>query len=235
MNILTKEEALARFKNAMSTGSLSLLVGAGISKIPPSSTPLGNEIKDQLIELITADIRLRHHRSRIFDSKYYIQQIPELIFQPIYENIKEKIFTIYSTLSTTRFNDIHAYIASLSIQVGVPIYTTNFDELIEIAAGEKINIHHLHGKISKPESMVIRIYQIGRGVSKKDLCKFKEANKGRTLVVLGYSGNDKDIIHLLNNTDFKEIILLAKTIDDEWLIANLSRLKTRFLIFTRKI
>jgi len=229
---ISKSEALKALQSAGTSGQLVFLTGAGISKIPPANLPLGNEIKDQLIEFITASTELKDYREKILASDRYKQLIPELLFQAIYESIGDKIFSVYGRLNSNRYNRIHQLLAYYVKNFRAIVYTTNFDELVEKSSDSKIKIDHLHGSIRNPESMVIRIYQVGRGIPAKIFKSFQIENNSKTLFVVGYSGNDKDVIALLNNTRFKAIYWLMRDFDDQWTLKNLIRIKSdRLFVF----
>lgn len=234
MEIISVKDASRFIKEEANKKNISFLIGAGVSKVLPSSLPLGNDIKDSLIRLITAKKELNKHRKIIFRSKKYKRLIPELIFQPLYETLERKIYQAFDILNTNSFNHLHECIAWIYLHKGSNIYTTNFDVLIEQSSSKKIEVNHLHGAINRPDEMVIRIYQVGRGIPKGIATKFKKDNNGKVLVVLGYSGNDKDIISLINNTKFKFVLWLVRGLDDKWALGNITKLdkqQTRVFAF----
>ena len=221
---ISSKQAETIIRNEANDGNLCFITGAGISKIPPANLPLGNELKDRLIDLITEGKKARKYRNKILLHPKYQDAIPELIFQPIYECIGSKIYQVFDILKYGHFNHIHKKLGWYSKIKKAGIYTTNFDMLIEHASTFPVDVQHLHGSIDKPEEMIIRIYQVGRGISKNLTNRFKKKNNGKVLVVLGYSGNDPDIMTLINNTSFKSIIWLVRDFNNKRGLSNLKKL-----------
>ena len=80
---------------------------------------------------------------------------------------------------------------------GMPIVTTNQDELIEDAAiklGAAVDVTHLHGLASRPRSIVTMLSQYVDGLSSPIAQQLRDRITGCHLVVLGYSGRDLDIM-----------------------------------------
>jgi tetratricopeptide (TPR) repeat protein len=80
---------------------------------------------------------------------------------------------------------------------GMPIVTTNQDELIEDAAiklGVAVDVMHLHGLASRPQSIVTMLSQYVDGLSSPIAQQLRDRITGCHLVVLGYSGRDLDIM-----------------------------------------
>jgi tetratricopeptide (TPR) repeat protein len=223
MKIVSAKSASVDLISEAKKTNLTFLVGAGISKIQPSNLPLGNDIKDYLISLITRDPILRPHQTKILSSDKYRKLIPELIFQPLFEILESKMYTAFDILNTDEFNYVHEVLSWMNYNKSAQLFTTNFDMLIEKSISHSIYVEHLHGALSQPDEMVIRIYQVGRGISRSLGNKFKSSNRGRTLFVLGYSGNDKDVVTLLNQTDFREIYWLVRDAKDDWTRSNIKK------------
>jgi tetratricopeptide (TPR) repeat protein len=80
---------------------------------------------------------------------------------------------------------------------GMPIVTTNQDELIEDAAiklGATVDVMHLHGLASRPQSIVTMLSQYVDGLSSPIAQQLQDRITACHLVVLGYSGRDLDIM-----------------------------------------
>ena len=80
---------------------------------------------------------------------------------------------------------------------GTPIVTTNQDELIEDAAirlGVAVDVTHLHGLASRPQSIVTMLSQYVDGLPPSTAQELQDRLTGRHLIVLGYSGRDLDIM-----------------------------------------
>jgi len=224
MKQITTTAAFRHLIAAAQKGNLTFLAGAGISKIPPSNLPLGNDIKDYLISLITANSALTSHRDNILYSPKYKKLIPELIFQPLYETLEAKMYAAFDILDSDAYNHVHEVLAWLEVHKNARLYTTNFDLLIEKSSRATVDVEHLHGALNEPDEMTIRIYQVGRGIQRKMATQFQSTNKGRTLFVIGYSGNDKDVVTLLNQTAFQQIYWLMRDATDDWTLSNIKKL-----------
>jgi hypothetical protein len=84
----------------------------------------------------------------------------------------------------------------------VPIVSTNQDELVEDAArrlGVTVDVLHLHGRASKPASIVTMLSQYIDGLPKDTARQLRVRIAGSQLVVLGYSGRDLDVMPFLYN------------------------------------
>ncbi len=224
MKIISSKSAKEIITKEANKKSLVFFVGAGVSKILPSNLPLGNEIKNSIIKLILRDKELAIYKSRILNSTKFKRAIPELVFQPLYETLEDKIFQAFEILNSNNFNHIHESLAWFNINKKCSIYTTNFDMLIENSPNTNVTVEHLHGAINKPNEMTTRIYQVGRGIPRREINKFKKINDSKILCVIGYSGNDKDIAALINGTKFNTILWLVKDLKDEWTINNINRI-----------
>jgi tetratricopeptide (TPR) repeat protein len=87
---------------------------------------------------------------------------------------------------------------------GCPIVTTNQDELIELAAselGRAADVLHLHGLASDPDSIVTTLSKYVEGLSETTERDFRLQVSGRHLIVVGYSGRDRDVMPILHSAD----------------------------------
>jgi len=83
---------------------------------------------------------------------------------------------------------------------GMPVLTTNQDELIERAAvmlGVSVNVLHLHGRTSQPGSIVTMLSQYVNGMPAGLARETKHHVTGKNLLVVGYSGRDLDVMPYL--------------------------------------
>ena len=182
---------LARFASLLETelrrGRVTFLIGAGVSMQPPSLLPSGPALRDLVVESICGEPLKREWRALRLHPRY-VTKVPEIVFQQIYDCITGKLFPFFDVLTAADPNPLHHLLATS----GAKLTTTNFDMLLE-AVDPSLDVLHLHGELSSPAVMVVRITQVGRGLDAALQRQFSAAVRNRTLCVVGYSGNDHDI------------------------------------------
>lgn len=200
---LLRREALA--------GRLALFCGAGISVAPPSSLPAARALMRRAIIHFTGD-----HAALLADHGLR----PEVLFGLIERHAPDALMTfLHRQLTAGRPNANHLFAAWL-LRHGNPVITTNFDTLIEdsrppvprliesdqMMAGSAA-LFKIHGSIDRPESLVATMDQVGRGLKPWQVARLKACTKGRTLLVLGYSGLDQiDIMPVLAECKYRRVI-----------------------------
>ncbi len=88
------------------------------------------------------------------------------------------------------------------------ILTTNQDLLIEAAAATldlPSNVLHLHGRCDRPTTIITLISQYVAGLPEPLSRQFKQKLEERHVLVLGYSGRDRDIMPLIEHSSAKHI------------------------------
>lgn len=218
-NVLDKIEFDIKDSNCI------LFLGAGISTIFPSNLPNGSELKDFLLDCLFDTKNFKKYSNLIKNNDKYKYIVPEVLFQDIYEILNENIFKIYSILENSKSNHIHKTISYFSNYFGVKLFTTNFDSLIDVLLTDENAITHLHGSLLEKENLSILIKRIIRGIENKYKLEFEHALKGKNLYVLGYSGNDKDIMDLIRTSKPEKIFWMMRDIKDSWVLNNLLDIK----------
>jgi tetratricopeptide (TPR) repeat protein len=208
-------------------GQSNLFVGAGVSMQPPCNLPSGMDLKNLIISHLSPPQERKFILRTIKNLESYNLIVPEIIFQRAYEVIGEKLLPFFDILKHAPSNNGHFILAKFIEKNNCKLFTTNFDELIEKYTAEKKSIVHLHGQLNNIANMIIRINQVGKGLNSYLQKQFKEDNARKSLIVLGYSGNDKDIIDIFNSTDFNSIFWVAKNANEERLRKNLSQIKNQ--------
>ena len=112
---------------------VAFFVGTGISFDPPSMLPgwtyvaegairslCSKNLKDEQEELVTRSKKLR----------------PEVLLGIMYEIIGDETMGCLDVLKSNKFNTNHVFLASAILDYNIPVITTNYDELIELAAKE---------------------------------------------------------------------------------------------------
>ncbi|RSD16344.1 hypothetical protein EIY87_22080 [Amycolatopsis eburnea] len=102
---------------------------------------------------------------------------------------------VYSVLKGAKPTRPH----NILVRLGVPIVTTNQDELIELAtpANHVVDVLHLHGQASDLDSVMTMLSQYVEGLPQPIADAFAALVTGRHVVVYGYSGRDRDIMPFL--------------------------------------
>lgn len=202
-------------RSALQAGRLTFLVGAGVSMLPPSNLPSGAALKDFAVRTLCACDPLRPRWRKIARNDRYKRITPEILFQRFYACLGEATFLrFFDTLRQARPNSAHRKLAELAAKKVAHTLTTNFDLLIESRPAARSAITHLHGALDRPETMVTRINQVGRGLEGKLQKTVAQQISGKVLCVLGYSGADNDIWTAVQASRIARILWLVRKIGD---------------------
>lgn len=221
---------LKQFLDDIRNNKAVLLVGAGVSMPPPSELPSGIRLKEIILENLFDHKPLSTYYKKIAGTEKYKNIIPEVLFSNLFFIIREKTFIPFQVLRLSVPNYIHQSISFLVSTFNVSVFTTNFDLLLNGNIGEGDNIFHLHGDLNNPETMTILLSQIGQRAKPLNHKEFKRISKQKNLYVFGYSGNDKDITDLINDTDIAAIYWMLRSNKDCWAKRNLEFLRADRLI-----
>lgn len=202
---------VADLQQEMRRGRVTFLVGAGVSMQTPSLLPSGPDLRDLVVENICG-VEFRREWLALHRHSRYITKIPEIVFQQIYDCITAKLYPFFDVLKTAEPNSLHSFLAA-SCSLGAKLATTNFDLLLEAAAPGTAALH-LHGDVGTPTVMAVRITQVGRGLHDSLQNEFARIVRGRTLCVLGYSGNDHDIAIACRLARPRKLMWLARNAAD---------------------
>lgn len=200
------------------------LVGAGISMLRPCKLPSGSELKNLAVTTLFSKKELETYLLRLKKLSKYEEVVPEIIFQRIFESVKDKLLPFFNILKVANPNRAHKTLACLSDKNNLRIFTTNFDTFIDDFLKNKEQIIHLHGSLNDLSQMMIRINQVGRGIEASLRMLLISLTNEKTLYVLGYSGNDKDIIDAINSCNFKKIIWSVRNMDNKRVLKNISQI-----------
>ena len=200
------------------------LVGAGISMLRPCKLPSGSELKNLTVTTLFSKKELEPYHLRLKTLSKYEEVVPEIIFQRIFESVKNKLLPFFNILKVANPNRAHKTLACLSDTNNLRIFTTNFDTFIDYFLKNKEQIIHLHGSLNDLSQMIIRIKQVGRGIEASLRRLLISLTKEKTLYVLGYLGNDKDIIDAINGCNFKKIIWFVRNRGNKKVLKNISQI-----------
>jgi tetratricopeptide (TPR) repeat protein len=218
---------------------VAFFVGTGISFDPPSMLPswtyvaegaikslYSKNLKDEQEELVTRSKKLR----------------PEVLLGIMYEIIGDKAIKCLDILKSNKFNTNHVFLASAILDHNIPVITTNYDELIELAA-ERIfkrriqevyydedgfnrwlnsdekpaSLIKLHGTISNKQSIQAVLSQVAAGPSETIIKLLKYLFENYSIIFWGYSlTDDFDIVPALRNVCPEEIVWLRHKEEKEF-------------------
>jgi tetratricopeptide (TPR) repeat protein len=204
-----------------------MLSGAGTSMVGCTRLPSGPDLLRRALEMLVTDARLVDQRDRVLEDEGISTLVPELVFQRFHDILHDLPSALYDPFRRARHNGVHALLADLASS-GAFIATSNFDLGIERAADEKsLRLPdglplHLHGRADDPESLVHTIRAVGRGLTTEIGAYFHTGLVDRHLVVLGYSGNDHEIMEAIVKARPREITWLVRARDD-WALTNIER------------
>lgn len=186
----------------------TVLCGAGISRLAPSSLPDGAALARRLVELVLdgpvvfADAAFEQVFAALQPRPDGEQDLRlELLFELFAHELDPKVLVeVFQLLEGARPNGNHF---SLLLCGAAHILTVNQDVLFEQAARDLGRpdpdgcVIHLHGRCDQPSTIVTLISQYLAGLPPDLAERLRVAVEDRPVVVLGYSGRDRDIMPAL--------------------------------------
>ena len=199
------------------------LIGAGVSRNPPTCLPVVSEILHTLVEelALRCGISLDCGTAGAVCRRVRWEVATHLLLRALggSSDAVEKLYV--ALFSTAQTNSIHEALAQ-QLRHGCTLVTTNFDRCIEVAAesshiGHKVliprtraklsgngeaRILKVHGCLSQPRTIIASVEQAGAGLAGKGkvIDSFVEAVRSNSLVMIGYGGRDDfDINPILLN------------------------------------
>jgi hypothetical protein len=221
-------------------GDLALLLGSGISQFTPSHVPAGTKISGRFREEILARLPPQE-RVRV---SYLTHKIPfEALMARLTELNAIVARDVVLTLTmVTEPNGLHCQVADLLGQSArkrkdLTIVTTNYDMGVTEALRDVIwpsnisqpnlvmhpqdvtrdkhqhTIFHIHGATDDPETFVLD-YNTEFQLESWKKRYLHERLRGKTLLVLGFSGYDLDVSEALATVGLKRLIWVHATRDE---------------------
>lgn len=207
-----RDELIAKLARYCLEGRLCFLTGAGIDMGRRSYVPGWNEILSSLLESIG--------RGASVENINYIDAYRDLLLNEV---ILQKIDNILSLATgndeagevirictdTNEYSPIHRFLAWCIDEFGNSVLTTNYNLLIEYAAGELVEkkgaalknldrLVKLHGSLDYIKNMRYKIDSVYAPLSKNIVEKAAPLLENHLLLVAGYRGADEfDIIPLI--------------------------------------
>jgi len=213
----TKEAQFHRVL-AESIGKIECIVsGAGVSFL--SKCPSGDQLKGFVWDMLTDSFqdepvirqRLKDARNKIVDSSYFrMEQLVHLMYMNDESNKKRYHYAFhyaYQVLACGyRPNRNHWYITHAeNVQ---ELLTLNMDDLIEKAqeTGDDRRVVHLHGVATDPKNIKTTPDEYFQELPER--ASFQQAVEGKTVLVVGYSGRDVDVMPLFEDYHPRKLIWL---------------------------
>lgn len=207
------------------------LLGAGISMVKPTSLPSGKQMKEIVFETLITYPKFKKDKANLKKNVNYNKIIPEVLFSEIYSIIGNNIFCCFNILRNGNSNSLHRLFAVLINKFNSTILTTNFDLFIDELLLPKKEIYHLHGHLNDIENIYILLGRIGRGINFKFKVNLEKQIQSKNIYILGYSGNDKDILELLSTCTISNIYWLVMKGEEDIVISNAKVLKNKNISF----
>ncbi len=201
---MDSEQLTTEVAKELREGQVAFLVGAGISAERQSRIPLWGELVSSLLRVIAGE------EGR--DEVQYAKPLMGLLFNEVIFHQMTQIIGLDKTaealkacMNTNSYGSIHKFLAWAMKEFKNPVLTTNYDELIEEAAGwrqndtnESNNLLKLHGTLSNVEKARFTINQIFAPLEDNLKERTINALNDRIVIVAGYQGLDEfDVIPLL--------------------------------------
>lgn len=207
-------EALASPKSSELLSEVAILVGAGVSMVGPTRLPSGPEMLRSSIRNLVNDRRIVGARDAALSRPGVAQLVPELMFQRISDILGALPAELYAPFGLARPNGVHFALAAASSR-GASIATTNYDLAIEAALGrDERPPLHLHGSVADVATIVHTIRAIGRGLPDSIGAAFTAMLNGRRVAIVGYSGNDREVMDALVAARPSSVTWLVRSSDD---------------------
>lgn len=186
----------------------TILIGAGLSL--DSGLPDGAALVEQAFDLVANSAPILLNDSELLELRRAIGDLRlEILLERLVTEIpKDFLFRMFDSLRNARPNFNHLAVIALKPR---SIVTTNQDLLLESAAeflGLRCSVIHLHGRCDNKQSIITTISQYLVGLRSSVAAQFRESLDGKDVVVLGYSGRDRDVMPLLGEGTMKSITWL---------------------------
>lgn len=171
--------------------------------IPPTHLPSGNALRDLCVRVASKGTAPNYVLAKLMASEAYKLLLPELVLQDVATVSPRIVDSMVSRLfREAQPNPVHQAIASEFPEV----FTTNFDLCLEAAGCS--SVHHLHGSIEQPGTLQNRLFRLGKTAEVEALA-FRRRIEKKTLLILGYSFRDDDIIRLIEKAEPRQIIYIS--------------------------
>ncbi len=175
----------------------AIFAGAGISTLPPSNLRSGDQLVELLFSLLSNSRDVLMPKSAVESLATRLRSLRlELVLEILARHIEPALLVqIFGLLRDARPNFNHLALLRLRPKA---ILTSNQDLLFERGASllgvTCENVYHLHGRCDEPDSIVALISQYVGGLSELACQLVQSCVADTDLIVMGYSGRDRDIM-----------------------------------------
>lgn len=186
-------------------------MGAGASLFGPTSLPSGTELLESAIRLFVSSSKLQDLLDELLRHESFPRLVPEALLQRFGDIRSADIPEgFYAPFRDALPNGLHGWVAAAE-QSGCTVLTTNFDLCLERVG---VSALHLHGRADDPATLIHTIVRVGKGIEKPVATAATAMAKERPLTVIGYSGNDDDVLALLTEVGALRIDWLVRDNED---------------------
>jgi len=202
-------------------GHLTVFAGAFVSSQPPSCLPTAADLKwgwanalwGAAFPALSALPAAGQLLKTLEGSR--LAQIPlELMADELLGRTHLTAGELLSFMAHASSNLNHTVLAEMLDTNMARVVTTNFDELIEacrLTPGDSSGLAKLHGTLSSPAQLAVRMSQIGRGiVSQRLRSMVNNELRHRDIVFVGYSGSDLDLGPMLNSVEASSVLWIVR-------------------------
>jgi uncharacterized membrane protein YidH (DUF202 family) len=179
----------------------TILTGAGISIPSPSVLPDGNALASIAWRLVNFELgALDERQVQAVTDRFWGEndglRLEQLIDVMTFGIDLKVLVSAYDAVADAKHNYIHLRLVELA---AASLFTVNMDSLLEDACkalGANQSLTHLHGIHSDHDSIVTTISQYLQDLPPHLHQQLREAITGKRVLVVGYSGRDRDIMPL---------------------------------------
>lgn len=200
--------------SAENLNNCRFFVGAGASF--DSGLPSGGDFSDRVFDLLLHTSATALNLNNIARLRNIVRQPQQLRLEIFLEILTLEIsastvFKPFELLLSAKPNFNHLAVASLSSGA---VITTNQDLLLEKAASllrSRRRIIHLHGRCDALGTIITIISQYLGGLDRRVRRPFRDEVAGKDVIVLGYSGRDRDVMQALIDAKPRSVRWLLHT------------------------
>ncbi len=207
----------------MDASEIFVFAGAGLSRPAPTGLPVFWQIRDALLRAVglpeyTEPRDTAGARTPTAKESLAAGLLPEPFLEAMATAPTDTADWMRKVLHVEQVNVGHRCVAEL-LDGGSAVWTVNFDEGIEAAAGRKLRVCALEGDpaapadIYKPHGtlsgrMLFQASEVLAGLPERWLQALRAATAGKTVLLVGYSGNDLDFHPVWDDVllDAKQVI-----------------------------
>lgn len=176
-----------------------VLTGAGISIPQPSDLPSGDALTRMVWSWLYRSIDGPPDIGRRAEERIGTRRVGaeaglrlEQLMEVAHRHVDiDQLVKVYRVMKAAPPGFTHLALA----ETGLPVLTVNMDRLLTVAGVQSVT--HLHGRYDRPNSIKTTITQYSDGLSTRAQRLLRAGVKGKRLLVMGYSGRDRDVLPLI--------------------------------------